>query len=342
MYNRLSPYLFPQLAGANVDVDDFLLELAPSSVFPSSAEDTCTDLLRNGDSTSAHGHAYPFYAANGGSLYTLQDSQSGSSFFRMTERMSEWSKTLSQDITPGCLVSGAAYRFQASVRIHSTMPRRASVEVWTKSAADGSMGYYTIANCPESSFGEWVVCEGLYTFDERHEDSSEVWFHTLIGGDSSSMVDWANVSFAYEQDSGSSKTLYLEDDVSECWGPGAEVLITSHTVQWDDAQVAVIESVDATTGKVTLTDSITSPITLNDDAMAGVEVALLSRNVEFRAEEDPSSPLQGGHLIVLHTPGVAQTLSGVEFNNFGQQGNLGRYVSREEIEPGSFQYLLCL
>lgn len=37
------------------------------------------------------------------------------------------------------------------------------------------------------------------------------------------------------------------------------------------------------------------------------------------------SNLHGGHLIIYHTPGVAQRLEGVEIRDFGQQGNLGRY-----------------
>jgi len=56
-----------------------------------------------------------------------------------------------------------------------------------------------------------------------------------------------------------------------------------------------------------------------------VEVALLRRDVVFIAESDPNEDWIGGHSIVYHTPNVVQTIQGVRFDNFGQEGNLGRY-----------------
>ena len=53
--------------------------------------------------------------------------------------------------------------------------------------------------------------------------------------------------------------------------------------------------------------------------------------MKFDSIED-SSDNHGGHLIVMHTPNVAQKLEGVELNHMGQQGILGRYVS---------SFLLC-
>ena len=48
----------------------------------------------------------------------------------------------------------------------------------------------------------------------------------------------------------------------------------------------------------------------------------------FEGAQDDPNQRHGAHLIILHTPGVIQKLEGVEFRNFGQQGNLGRYVSQ--------------
>lgn len=62
-----------------------------------------------------------------------------------------------------------------------------------------------------------------------------------------------------------------------------------------------------------------------------VEVASLSRRVAFQAEPDDPNPLHGGHLIVRHTRGVAQTLTGIEIDNFGQSGIQGTYVSLKDI-----------
>lgn len=55
------------------------------------------------------------------------------------------------------------------------------------------------------------------------------------------------------------------------------------------------------------------------------EVALLRRDVIFTADTDPDEDWIGGHSIVYHTPDVIQTIQGVQFENFGQEGVLGRY-----------------
>ena len=65
------------------------------------------------------------------------------------------------------------------------------------------------------------------------------------------------------------------------------------------------------------------PISRRDDDNFAVEVALLSRNILFEGARDEADSLLGGHLIVFHTPNVAQLLSGVEFVNFGRQGECG-------------------
>jgi hypothetical protein len=55
-----------------------------------------------------------------------------------------------------------------------------------------------------------------------------------------------------------------------------------------------------------------------------VEVALLSRNILFVGGTDTTAR-HGGHLMIMHTPTVIQSIIGIEFRNFGQQGALGRY-----------------
>jgi hypothetical protein len=56
-----------------------------------------------------------------------------------------------------------------------------------------------------------------------------------------------------------------------------------------------------------------------------VEVALLSRKILFEGETDSGDSLLGAHMMVMQNPDVVQYLEGVDFRNFGQQGNLGRY-----------------
>ena len=112
---------------------------------------------------------------------------------------------------------------------------------------------------------------------------------------------------------------------------GAELLFTSDEVASPtDNHVAIINSVDAAAGIITLEDplpkNLTSVETLEArgySPMYAVEVALLTRRVIF--EPNDNSDFMGGHTIIFHTPHVAQNIKGIEFRRFGQRGLLGRY-----------------
>jgi hypothetical protein len=122
---------------------------------------------------------------------------------------------------------------------------------------------------------------------------------------------------------------------ADCWGVGDEILITNSKGAkrgWSDQLVRTISAIDKNTGTFTLSDAIgdgASPITTASNPNFASEVASLSRKIIFEAEGDGPSdgdiPLHGGHLMIFHTPDVAQRLEGVEIRNFGQQGNIGRY-----------------
>lgn len=126
-----------------------------------------------------------------------------------------------------------------------------------------------------------------------------------------------------------SRALVLSNTVQGKWGIGAQVVVTSHTREWDEEQVRTITNIsphsEAGYSVVELDSPIWRPTTLKDSADFATEVALLARNIVFEGAADDSNSQHGGHLIVLHTPNVVQKLEGVEFRNFGQQGNLGRY-----------------
>jgi hypothetical protein len=191
---------------------------------------------------------------------------------------------------------------------------------------DGDMA---IAECPPST-GEWVQCTCRFTLTEDQVASNLSINIHLTGDDYTPAVDFSGVKVDFVAERSAIDTLFVEDaaSVTSCWGPGAEILITSHTIRYTDDQVVNIASVDSILGKITLDRPIYRPITVADDSNTAVEVALLSRNVKFSAEDDDAvNPLHGGHVIVLHTPHVGQRLSGVEVDGFGQQGNMGRYVS---------------
>lgn len=129
-----------------------------------------------------------------------------------------------------------------------------------------------------------------------------------------------------------SRALVLSIAIQGKWGIGAQVLVTSHTREWDEEQVRTITSINAHSEPgyvaVELDSPIWRPTTFKDSPDYATEVALLARNIVFEGDQDDTNLSHGGHLIILNTPNVVQKLEGVEFRNFGQQGNLGRYVSK--------------
>jgi hypothetical protein len=120
--------------------------------------------------------------------------------------------------------------------------------------------------------------------------------------------------------------IIVPESIQGKWSVGADILITSHTREWTDQQVRKITSVasSATSGyvQINLNTSIRRPTTILESSDYAVEVALLSRNILLEGGTDPSD---GGHLWILSTPRVVQTIEGLEIKRFGQQGTLGRY-----------------
>lgn len=124
-------------------------------------------------------------------------------------------------------------------------------------------------------------------------------------------------------------SIVVDESVKHHWVVGAELLITSHTLDWDGHQVRTITKVSSYTQRsgfvqFELNEPVLRPTTRRESRDFAVEVALLSRNIEFIGGHDDIDN-HGGHLWILNTPNVAQTLVGVNVRNFGQQGSLGRY-----------------
>lgn len=123
--------------------------------------------------------------------------------------------------------------------------------------------------------------------------------------------------------------IVLEESIKGKWDIGAEILITSHTREWDGHQVRKIKkmsdyALSAGYLLVELDAPIIRPTTFRQSNLYAVEVALLSRNIVFEGGPDDVEN-HGAHFNIRDTPNVKQTLIGVDFQNFGQQGYLGRY-----------------
>lgn len=114
-----------------------------------------------------------------------------------------------------------------------------------------------------------------------------------------------------------------------CIKLGDSLMVTSDSSSWWDSFTRTVASADAATGILTLDTAITRSLPGLDgpgEPELAVEIAVMSRSVLFQAQEDNvEAPHIGGHLIVYHTPGVSQVVSGVRFVNFGQGGILGEY-----------------
>jgi hypothetical protein len=183
--------------------------------------------------------------------------------------------------------------------------------------------------CPDSNeYSGFISCERQLLFSPQliAATSITLFIRPRGPGAYASTVDWDDLSIQFVD--GPVEELLVDPTIMhDCWaGPiskGAEVLLTSHTLDYTDHQV-VSTSGMTTDGKISLTSPIMNPMSGPDDF--SVEVALLSRRITLEASLDSSSSI-GGHFIVLHTPGVNQTIRGLEIKGFGQQGNLGRYVS---------------
>lgn len=127
--------------------------------------------------------------------------------------------------------------------------------------------------------------------------------------------------------------LEVGTEAAGCWRVGDDILVTPAGNAPGGHVLREVAAIDPDAGLVRLNEGISPLDNLllsQDEGQDGrdfaVEVASLSRKVKFTASaDDADNPLHGGHLIILHTPGVPQLLRGVEISNFGQQGVIGRY-----------------
>eukprot|EP00957_Ditylum_brightwellii_P156456 11907114-Ditylum_brightwellii.AAC.1 len=128
---------------------------------------------------------------------------------------------------------------------------------------------------------------------------------------------------------GETRHFHVDSSFAECIRPGDDLLITSDTLSHTDDSVHVVESIDFPPSKAVITvEGYTTRKFATEaglgEAVYAAEVAGLRRDVVFEAQHDDPNDMHGGHLIVFHTPNVVPTIRGVLFENFGQDGNIGR------------------
>lgn len=126
------------------------------------------------------------------------------------------------------------------------------------------------------------------------------------------------------------KNFQVDEAFAKCIRAGDDLLLTSQERSASGHDIGEVESVNKLNGTITLKNSITRNGGFATEAGPGeselaIEVAGLRRDVVFEAQNDDPNTNHGGHFIVFHTSGIVQTISGVLFKNFGQDGKIGKF-----------------
>jgi hypothetical protein len=132
---------------------------------------------------------------------------------------------------------GALYRIHADVRIHNTDSPPTVMEISIRSRRHGDLDdiYVTLVTCPPSQ-NEWVSCDGEFrvpanlTDDQEHTLRYDVLFEILW----TFSIDYDVDNLSFELAEGPLNRLIVSDAVQHYWATGAEVLLTSHTLEWED------------------------------------------------------------------------------------------------------------
>ena len=277
----------------------------------------------NGDAEASPIHPFPM-SAPGGRL-TILTTRAGNRVFRLTGR-SDDNDGLQQNLAaPQCLKAGAQYDVRARVRYASTSkPVSARMMVRIFFLGNKPSILIEAATCDPTK-SAWEQCNGKFTIVDEFEpdeiESVKVFFMTDGAPEVIMDVDDWRMQVSRRPKSG---IVVPSEGILGCWGEGAEIALTSHTLDLNDVQVRQLVSppVDLGNGmaRLELDDVIIFPVTEVRDQDFAVEVVLLNRNIRFHGGNEQQD--KGGHFIVMHTPSVAQQISGVEFRNFGRLSKL--------------------
>jgi parallel beta-helix repeat protein len=312
--------------GVDMELLEFTLRYPPREAFPEDDKSVCKELVQsNGDAELLGYSPYPFVSNNQETHLSIVQEPDGNRYFAVTGREfavqkagrgTGWrSAGITWDPPPSCIKTHTKYAFEADVRMHSM--RLVSSEWKLKGFLPNTRNpiIETISVCPKSK-GAWVKCVGSY--EPSKEMAQATHFQVVLETDTSSFdvnYDVDNISFRPTE--GALDRLILPKTIENLWSPGAEILLNSHTSDWEGHSVRTILSVENHDQEgyvsVRLNEAISQPLTLGSHPFHATEVALLSRNILLDGTD-------GAHLSILHTPGLTQVIQGVEFLKFGEEG----------------------
>jgi len=323
--------------GVAIEVYQFEFKLAPESAYRTS-DDICPDLaLPNGDAELDPLSPFPYQSTDYYSnVIVAQDEDNLSNhFFRISGRGHSYHNSLRWDTGMGCITDNTVYKIKVDFRLfphaQNANPQDHGFRVKLKvKRADGKDSWLTMAQCDKldaDDMSTWQTCEKVYTVPEGLVKEGDQQYEIIF--ETTTYIDYDVDNISIKQSTGPINTVTVADSVDGKWGVGAEVLITSHTSDWNGEQVRQITDIqpseDSGYVDLVLNATIAAPTTMKDDSNYATEIAILSRNIRLQGADDDSDPLHGGHVIILHTPGGGQSIVGLELTNMGQAGNLGRY-----------------
>ena len=345
-YNTL--YFSGPEEGIDISINSFSLRLPDEKFYHTTRDQqadpfdsVCNSLIVNGDAEVDNDFYFPHYSRSGlGAYLSVQtetvDGQTNN-YFQLKGRDANWA-SLETLLLPDCIEQYSVYTFSAKIRIHSFEKDKVRMTLKTKvdTTANPDAAPFIVENvgyCPEADKDTgWVFCEANFMFTEEHVGAEYMQLLFVAEKDEDSIVDYDDIAV---------KLIYTpvkaivinEVDVDQCWDVGAEAIVTSHTILPEDTQLIKITDIatdyDSGTTTISFNSTIPAHTTLKDSEDYAVEVALLSRNIQIKPQDevDLLNAEDGGHFMILHTPNQFQFIEGVEFLRMGQQGILGRYVS---------------
>ena len=310
-------------SGVDMELLEFTLRAPPKEAFPE-PDDLCRDLVpTNGDAELLGASPYPFRSNNDDTLLSVV-TEGSNHYFEVTgrefavqkaRRGKNWRNAgITWDILPSCMKTHIKYAFHVEVRMHSLSP--VSSEWKLKFYLEGVKKpvIKSLAKCPKSQ-GFWISCDGI--FEPSTDIIEPARIEVYLESDTSSYdidYDVDNISFKLTE-SGLDR-LILPKSIENLWSVGSEILVTSHTSQWDGHVTRRISSMENHDEegyvKVGLNEAIDLPLTLGSHPFHATEVALLSRNIVFNGGN-------GAHMTILKTPDQIQVIQGVEFVGFGEE-----------------------
>eukprot|EP00586_Coscinodiscus_wailesii_P000435 CAMPEP_0172477288 /NCGR_PEP_ID=MMETSP1066-20121228/286_1 /TAXON_ID=671091 /ORGANISM="Coscinodiscus wailesii, Strain CCMP2513" /LENGTH=426 /DNA_ID=CAMNT_0013235625 /DNA_START=51 /DNA_END=1331 /DNA_ORIENTATION=- len=262
----------------------------------------------------------------GGVLYVVDDEVDGA-FYRHSER-DRGGFALKQDIQiPACVIRGSVYKYSMTTRVNNAQAGF-KITPYMRVMSEGQPRgrWIPIVDCPAQADEDgWVTCEGDFKMSRwvNVATSMQLYIMSNAGGD----IDYKELSLTFVSNDREQK-LIVPDSVTECWDVGAEVMLSSQTIDHFAELVTKVTSIEPTgNGMVALglEDSAQRWIIKEEEEeFSKPELALLSRNIVFKGDGEHVKE-KGAHVQVFHTPNQVQSINGIEFKNMGQLGEKGRY-----------------